>query len=306
MSDAPPPLAPGDLLAGKYEIERMLGQGGMAIVFAARHVDLDERVAIKVLRTDLGGDVDDVVRRFLREAKAAAKIRSEHVARVSDVGRLDSGTPYMVMEYLEGCDLEELQQRHGRLEIEQTIVYVLQACEALAEAHALGIVHRDLKPANLFLSTRADGSPCVKVLDFGISKFTGPGSGTRTSSKGMLGSPIYMSPEQIRSVKDIDARTDVWSIGVILFELLAETPPFPAENLTKLVMKIVTDPPLSIQSIRDDVPPELEAVILRCLVKDRQERYQDVGALSAALWPFAPEGRLSAERIARVLARKPR
>jgi serine/threonine-protein kinase len=297
------PIRVGDLLAGKYAVERLLGEGGMAFVFVARHVELDERVAIKVLRAEVAQNPDSV-KRFLREAKAAAKIRSEHVARVSDVGRLDTGLPYLVMEYLEGCDLEELSARRGRLEIEEAIVYVLEACEAIAEAHAIGLVHRDLKPANLFLTTRADGSECVKVLDFGISKFTEGGASIAITQQGMLGSPVYMSPEQIRSAKDVDTRADIWSLGVILYELLAQSPPFVAPNLTKLVMKVVYEPAASLRGQRDDVSEELELAIAGCLEKDRDRRHADVAAFAESLLPFAPRGALSVQRIRRIMAKR--
>ena len=296
----PDTLEPGDVLAGKYSVERLLGQGGMALVYAAHHIELDERVAIKVLRTEVAQHPDSV-KRFLREARAAAKIKSEHVARVSDIGRLESGIPYMVMEYLEGCDLEEVPNRRDSIEIEDALLWVLQACEAIAEAHAIGLVHRDLKPANLFLTTRRDGSDCVKVLDFGISKFTGAGAGTAGMTQGMLGSPIYMSPEQLRSAKDIDTRTDVWSLGVILYELLAQTPPFNAQNLTQLVMAIATDTPKSIRTWRPEVPEALDAAVMHCLAKDRAARTPDVARLAEDLLPFAPKAQLSAERIGRIL-----
>ena len=298
---APETLEPGDILAGKYSLERLLGQGGMALVYAAHHIELDERVAIKVLRTEVAQHPDSV-KRFLREARAAAKIRSEHVARVSDVGRLESGIPYMVMEYLEGSDLEQVPSLRGTIAIEDALLWVLQACEAIAEAHAIGLVHRDLKPANLFLTRRRDGSDCVKVLDFGISKFTGA-SATAGLTQGMLGSPLYMSPEQLKSVKDIDARTDVWSLGVILYELLAQTPPFNAQNLAMLVLAITHQEPKPVRTWRPDVPPALEAAVMRCLVKDRDARTPDVAKLAEELVPFAPKARLSAERIGRILGR---
>jgi serine/threonine protein kinase len=190
----------GELLAGKYRVERVLGEGGMGVVVAARHVELDERVALKFLLPGTLGQ-PDAVARFLREARAAARIRSEHVARVTDVGTLETGVPYMVMEFLEGADLSRILREHGPLPIEDAVDYVVQTCEAIADAHALGIIHRDLKPANLMLVTRSDGGSCVKVLDFGISKVSGPGQDAMamTSTSTILGSPIYMSPEQMTS-----------------------------------------------------------------------------------------------------------
>src|SRR6188768_2962187 len=204
-------LREGHVLAGKYRIERVLGQGGMGVVVAATHLQLGERVALKFLLPQAIHN-PEAVERFAREARAAVKIKSEHVARVSDVGLLESGAPYMVMEYLEGYDLSTWLQQRGPLPVEQAVEFILQACEAIAEAHALGIVHRDLKPANLFVIQRADGVLSVKVLDFGISKATGLiGSGDMTTTSAVMGSPYYMSPEQMGSTKDTDTRADIWA-----------------------------------------------------------------------------------------------
>src|SRR3954470_13666053 len=216
MSEAP--VQEGEILAGKYRVERVLGVGGMGVVVAATHLQLDERVAIKFLVPDALSS-DEAVARFAREARAAVKIKSEHVARVIDVGTLDNGAPYMVMEYLEGGDLSRVLQAQGPLPVEDAVEYVLQACEAIAHAHVLGIVHRDLKPANLFLTKRNDGSQSVKVLDFGISKVLSGNSGASSSDAAMtrtravMGSPLYMSPEQMTSTRDVDGRTDIWALG---------------------------------------------------------------------------------------------
>src|SRR3984885_7032800 len=192
----------------------------MGIVVAARHVQLDEKVALKFLRPEALADAD-AVERFAREARAAVKIKSEHVARVIDVGTLPNGAPYMVMEHLDGEDMAAWIKERGALPVEQALDFVLQACVAVADAHALGIVHRDLKPANLFCIRRSDGQLSIKVLDFGISKMTdltGSGQGSMTRTSALMGSPLYMSPEQMRSSKDVDAKTDIWALGVILFE----------------------------------------------------------------------------------------
>src|SRR5689334_23477229 len=213
-----PLVQTGAVLSGKYRIERMLGVGGMGVVMAAHHLQLDERVAIKFLLPD-GMNNEEAVARFDREARTAAKIKSEHVARVIDVGSLENGSRYIVMEYLEGADLASFLRSRRLLPVEEAVEFVLQACEALAEAHALGIIHRDLKPENLFLVRRADGLVSVKVLDFGISKITAlTGSGrevgiTKTST--IMGSPLYMSPEQMTCAKDVDFRTDIWAMGAI-------------------------------------------------------------------------------------------
>jgi serine/threonine-protein kinase len=299
--DDPPDLGlkPGDVVAGKYRVERVLGAGGMGIVLAAYHLQLDERVALKFLRPRTRSD-PSAITRFVREARATVKIKSEHVARVLDVGQLDGGVPYIVMEYLEGRDLADWLNQSGRLAPELAVELLLQACEAMAEAHTLGIVHRDLKPSNLFCVRRADGRPQVKVLDFGISKMSSaPGRQSVTRTDTVAGSPDYMSPEQMQAFRDIDARTDIWSLGVILFELLSGRVPFEGEVATDLAIKIATQPPLSLRSICPSVPPDLERVILRCLEKDRDCRFADVGALARALEPFAPaRARGSVERAA--------
>ncbi|MFZ5891001.1 MAG: serine/threonine-protein kinase [Myxococcota bacterium] len=201
------PIEEGQLVAGKYRIERVIGSGAMGVVVAAWHVELAQRVAVKFVRPEAMG-VRDAEERFRREARAAARIRSEHVGRVMDVGTIDGGIPYMVMEFLEGQDLADEMLRRGPLPVPEAVSYVLEAIEALAEAHTAGIVHRDLKPANLFLARRADGTRIVKILDFGVSKATGtrPGDMALTQHAAMIGSPLYMSPEQMRSARDVDAR----------------------------------------------------------------------------------------------------
>ncbi|HEY6561597.1 MAG TPA: protein kinase [Polyangiaceae bacterium] len=294
----------GDVLAGKYRVERVLGKGGMGFVVAAIHTQLDERVAVKFLMPELCQQ-EEPVARFLREARAAVRIRSEHVARVLDVGVLDDGAPYMVMEYLDGQDLSAELDRRMQLGVHEAVDYVLQACEAIAEAHARGIVHRDLKPANLFLSRRPDGSPLVKVLDFGISKAIvsdaeAPASLTATQS--LLGSPHYMSPEQVRKPKMVDARTDIWSLGVILYELLTGSLPFSAENAMSVLAAVVSDPTPRLRETRPDIPEGLEAIVMRCLSKEPAQRYADVAEFAEALAPFAPPSAVpSIKRISGVL-----
>ncbi len=293
----------GQILAGKYRVDKVLGVGGMGIVVAARHIQLDERVALKFLLPGALANAE-AVSRFVREARAAVKIKSEHVARVTDVGTLENGAPYMVMEFLDGGDLAAWLKQRGPLPLEQAVEFVLHACVAVAEAHSLGIVHRDLKPANLFCVRRPDGQLSVKVLDFGISKVTEaarssepPGmSFTKTSA--MMGSPLYMSPEQMQSTKSVDSRSDIWALGVILYELLSGKVPFDGAALTEIAIKAATEPPPPIRGYRPDVPPPLEAVILRCLEKDRQRRYSNVAELAVALADFAPRrARASIERI---------
>jgi serine/threonine-protein kinase len=303
--DAPQAARLGQVLAGKYRIERVLGQGGMGVVVAATHLQLEERVAIKFLLPD-ALENQETVARFAREARAAVKIKSEHVARVTDVGTLETGCPYMVMEYLHGCDLGGLVHDRGPLPFEEAVDYLLQAAEAIAEAHSLGIIHRDLKPANLFHTQRADGSACIKVLDFGISKITGlSGSGadlsmTRTST--VMGSPLYMSPEQMASSRDVDVRTDIWALGVILYELLAGQVPFVADTMPQLCAMILQQSPPPLRNFRPDAPEALQNVIARCLEKDPKRRYLNMAEFAAALLPFATRsGRTSVERISRVI-----
>jgi serine/threonine-protein kinase len=304
LSEGGVPVAIGDVIADKYRVERVLGRGGVGIVLQATHVRLNQRVAIKLL---LSTATADAAPRFLREAQAAVRLKSEHVARVLDVGELPSGAPYMVMEFLEGSDLDDLLLKQGAQPIQDAVHYILDACDAMAEAHAAGIVHRDLKPANLFLTTTADGGKSIKVLDFGISKDTGAPESAQpgmklTQTTTVFGSPLYMPPEQMRSARLTDARSDIWSLGVILYELVTGKPPFDAEMYPDLVYKVNVEPPPPPSSIRRDVPPKLEAAILRCLEKDASKRFPDVAKLAAAIAPFGPpDARGAAERIQRVL-----
>jgi eukaryotic-like serine/threonine-protein kinase len=292
-------IRPGDVLAGKYRVERILGAGGMGVVIAAHHIQLDEKVALKFL-THAAMNDGIALARFEREARAAVKIKSEHVARVSDVGRLETGVPFMVMEYLDGHDLAAWVRERGPMPVEQAVDFVLQACEAIAEAHTLGIVHRDLKPANLFCIRRPDGQLSIKVLDFGISKVTSPGAPRHdmTHTTTLIGSPLYMSPEQMKASREVDARTDIWSLAIILYELLSAESPFQAQTVTELAILVANDPPVSIRKFRAEVPAGLESVIERCLEKDRARRYANVGELAVALADYgSPRARASVERI---------
>ncbi len=289
----------GQILAGKYRVERVIGQGGMGIVVAATHLQLGERVAIKFLRPEVLQHAE-AVEQFSCEARAAMKIKSEHVARVSDVGVLDTGSPYMVMDYMDGSDLAAWLLQRGPLTIEQAVQFLLQACEAIAEAHALGIVHRDLKPANLCAVQRSDGVLAIKVLDFGISKSTGFGGSKARLAKtsAAMGSPFYMSPEQMRSAKGVDPRSDIWALGAVLHELITGLPPFQAGSRAELVFKVVTARPTLLRDICPDAPIALEGVIIKCLEKDPDLRYPNVGALALALLEFAPRrSRASVERV---------
>ena len=297
VRDAPSSLQPGQVLGGKFRIERVLGEGGMGVVVAATHLGLGQLVAIKLMLPEALAHPENV-ERFEREARAAVRLKSEHVARVSDVGRLDDGSPYIVMEYLHGEDLDQVLEKGGVLPIETAVDYVLQACEAVAEAHALGIVHRDLKPKNLFLTTRVSGKPLVKVLDFGISKSTVEGDMSLTSTAQIMGSPNYMSPEQLRSARNVDLRTDIWALGAILYELLSGYVPFVAESVTELTAMVLQDLPRPLTELRPDVPPALVAAITKCLEKPREARFQSVSELAMAIAPFASsEGVTKANEI---------
>jgi serine/threonine-protein kinase len=292
------PVMEGQVVGGKYRVERVLGEGGMGVVVAATHLQLKERVALKFLLVEVA-EGSERTARFLREAQAAVKIKSEHVARVSDVGTLDGGAPFLVMEYLEGEDLDALLQKRGPLPPAEAVEYVLQACDAIAEAHRAGIVHRDLKPANLFLTSRSDGSPCVKVLDFGISKVSGEGA-SLTKTSGYLGTPLYMSPEQLRSARSVDGRSDIWALGIILFELCTGLSPFDAQSVPELCSMILTATPARLRAIRPELPEGLDAVVARCLKKDVEDRFATIADLAEALAPFVPEhARHSVARISR-------
>ncbi len=281
--------AVGEVIAQKYRVEGVVGAGGMGVVVSARHVQLGQVVAIKLLTLPPDEDRrDESIARFLHEAQAAAKLQSDHVVRIYDVGQLDNGLPFMVMELLSGNDLGSLLDKHGAMSEPQAVDFLLQACAGVAEAHRTGLVHRDLKPSNLFVTTRSDGLPLVKVLDFGISKqLTDPNSGeavpTFTNTRTLMGSPNYMSPEQIRDARRVDGRTDVWALGIILQELITNAPVFRGESFPGICAAIVADPPMPVRTMRPDVSAPLEAIINRCLEKDPQRRFQSVAELVGAL-----------------------
>jgi serine/threonine-protein kinase len=284
----------GDVLGGKYKIERLIGKGAMGAVFAARHELLQKQVAIKVMTEEHSG-TPQAVTRFFNEARAAAGIEGEHVARVLDVGQLEGGAPFMVIELLEGADLARVLEQRGPLPAVEVVDWTLQALEALAEAHSLGIVHRDLKPANLFLARRRDGTSILKVLDFGISKQSAIHAGAAaspsiTATSSLLGSPMYMAPEQLRSAKSVDARADIWAMGVVVYELVTGRLPFEAESIPELFVAVLERTPPPMATWRPDVPAGLEEVVLRCLSRDAGARFQDVAELATALEPFAGEG----------------
>ena len=253
----------------------------MGIVYRASHLALQEEVAIKVLRRDVSLD-EETVMRFTREAQAAVKLKSEHVARIKDVGSFEDGLPYIVMEFLHGADLGAMVDTHGAMATPVAVDLVLQACDAIVEAHSLGIVHRDVKPSNLFVSFRPDQSAIVKVLDFGISKSASGSDMSLTQTQSMLGTPAYMSPEQMRSARMVDARTDIWSLGTVLYELVEARRPFDAESFSEMCVMVAVDPPQPMQRA-----PELAIVIGRCLEKQPADRYANVAELMLDLTAFA-------------------
>ncbi|WP_437681348.1 serine/threonine-protein kinase [Sorangium sp. So ce131] len=284
-------IAPGTVIARKYRVERTIGRGGMGLVVEALHLDLDTRVAIKFLLPEFMS-YTEAAERFMREARTVAKLQTPHVVRVLDVAALESGEPYMVMELLDGEDLACHAAEAGTLAIGECIDHIVQACEALAEAHALGIVHRDLKPANLFLTKRPDGAPFIKVLDFGVSKIltgdTGNVSLTQTTT--ILGSALYMSPEQMRSSKSVDPRTDIYALGVCLFEIIGGRPPYVADSFPELCAKIYTSPPEPLQDLRPEVPEGLVEVIEKSIAREPEDRFQSIAEFVQALAPYAAPG----------------
>jgi eukaryotic-like serine/threonine-protein kinase len=292
-------IRPGELLAGRYRIETVLGEGGMGVVVAATHMQLGKRVAVKILRPQLASDEEQSAR-FSREAHAGVRLTGEHSVHVLDVGQLEDGTPYMVMEFLVGADLGEVLTQRRKLTPADAVDYILQATEGIAEAHAHGIIHRDVKPQNLFLTHRADGSPLIKVLDFGLNKDV-DNDKSLTKSRTIFGSPYYMSPEQMKASRDVDARTDIWALGACLYELVVGEPPFEAPTVAELTIKVLQETPVLPHLREPAVPEGLSTVILLCLERDPSRRFPDVRALAAALEPFASaRARGAAERVASI------
>ena len=304
--DAADPFREGDVLVNKYRLERLIGTGGMGVVYAATHLELDRRVAIKLLRPESYGS-ETVVARILVEARATARLQNPHVAKLLDVGRLESNVPFLVMELLDGSNLHDVLASDGPRAVGQAVKYVLETCEALAEAHRAGIVHRDLKPANLYLTHDTYGEPCIKVLDFGISKILDASDAKDiglTDSRALVGSPVYMSPEQMRSARDVDHRTDIWSLGAVLFELLTARPVWTGESLSELCAQVTRDPCPTLDSACPGIAPELSAVVARCLQKDPADRYQDVADLALALKPLVlPADQATLARVLRLAGR---
>jgi serine/threonine-protein kinase len=304
--NSPHDLQQGAIVANRYVVDRVIGEGNVSLVVAAKNLDLGELVALKILKPEMLTQ-PGALARFGREAKASVQIRSEYAAAVYDVGQLMDGTPFLVMEFLDGLDMERHVASRGALEVPECIECILQVCEALAIAHSKGITHRDIKPENLFRIERANGMFVTKVIDFGISKAALVGSVfganlAATESAGVSGTPYYMSPEQVSASANVDMRTDIWSLGVVMYELLTGSVPFPAESFAELCSLVLTQPAPDVRVMRHDVPFEVAETIRRCLEKDPKARYQNVAELAVALYPFSPKrARLNAERAVAVL-----
>ena len=294
---------PGSVVGDKYLVLRELGSGGMGVVVAARNRALGNVVAIKYLRPTVRADAA-ACQRFLQEARLVTRLESQHVARVHDMGTADDGTPFIVMEHLYGRTVAAELARRGPLPVEEAVDLLLQACEAIAEAHNIGIVHRDLKPANLFVTTGPDQRPLVKVLDFGISKSLLEGDASVTASHVAMGSPLYMSPEQLANSKDVDARTDVWALGVILYEMLTGKTPFPGETVAMVGAAVMAERYARLAEVRKEVPGEIDRVVHEALTKDRDKRLASVEAFAKGIAPFGSEAaRVLVERIERIAKR---
>ncbi len=297
-------VAVGDVLAGKYEVDQVLGAGGMGVVVRATHKMLKSKVAMKFLLPEYVNN-SGIVERFLREARAAVSIKNQHVAGVIDVGTLESGSPYIVMEYLQGRDLEDVLDAETYVQdTYRAGTLILQACEGLAAAHASGIVHRDIKPGNLFITNSSDGSEQVKVLDFGISK-SGTELNNLTRTGAIMGSPMYMSPEQMRSTRNVDQRSDVWSLGVVAFEIFTGRLPYEAETMTELVAMVLEHDPPRTRMLRANLPEAFDNAVAGALTKNPDERYRDIGEFAQAIAEaMNDQGALEhAARIRRILSR---
>lgn len=289
MGTLPPEGLPktGEVMGGKYRLERLLGVGGMGAVYESKHEMIGSRVALKLLLPTVAAN-EEVVARFKNEARAILRLECEHVVRVMDVGTQPNGAPFIVMEFLEGVDLRAVLAERGPLPVTEAVDYLLQALVALSEAHAVGIVHRDLKPSNLFLSQKIGRPPVIKVLDFGVSKISSDDDENihLTTTRSLLGSPLYMAPEQIRKSKASDPRSDIWSLGVVAYELLTGKTPFDGENMGEVFAMILETNAPSISALRPDVPPELAEAVRRCLERDPERRWTSASDMARALAPF--------------------
>ncbi len=299
------PAPPGAVLLGKYRVDRAIGAGGMGVVALGWHLDFDERIAIKFLLPALA-DNAEAVGRFEREARVLFKIKSENVCRVIDVGKLESGVPFMIMEYLDGHDLATALESGEPLPIDRAIEYGMQACQALAHAHVRGIVHRDIKPENLFVARDPSGEHVLKLLDFGLSKEQESDEGGRkrklTAQEQVMGTPHYMSPEQWLASTAVGPATDQWALAAIVFELVTGKPPFDGPQIGNVCSAIINAPTPSAKRARPDAPAGLDAVLQKALEKNPGDRYENIGAFAVALAAFAAPGvAVKAERTLKML-----
>ena len=294
----------GEILAGKYRAERVLGAGGMGVVVRVTHLEGPGVFALKFLRPSVARD-SSAAKRFRREAEAAGRIESPHVVKISDVGELASGSPYLVMEYLEGTTLDARISGEMRLPLEQACDLALQIAEGLAAAHAMGVIHRDIKPANLYLLADPDGGELLKIADFGVSKILdpeGPEGPNLTRTQTSIGSPLYMSPEQMRSARSADFRADQWSLGAVLYRMATGHLPFDAKSLPRLCVQVLSADFVPVAERCPELPAEFAAATERCFRLAPAERYADIAALAEAFVPFAgPGGRARAERCRKIL-----
>jgi serine/threonine protein kinase len=275
-------------LDGRYQVTGVLGSGGMGVVYEAKHLGLGTIVAIKVLRSELV-ESDEQVARFQNEGRCMAALSGDHVVRVFDAGWLETGLPFLAMERLDGRDLGALVRDCGRLAVSIAVDYALDACAGLAEAHAFGLIHCDVKPSNLFLTTCGVGAPRIKLIDFGIARWIGAAAGGAEllGEELLLGSPSYCSPEQLEDPDSLDERTDIWSLGVVLFEMLTGTSPYSLPTLAEIRTRILSLSRPTVRALRPELDARLASVVERCLEKDRSRRFRSVQELGAALRPFA-------------------
>lgn len=283
--EAYPALVQGEIVAERYRLGPVIGAGGMGIVYKARHVQLGTWVAFKVIRPDIARN-SSIWRRFSREARALAALHNKHVVRVHDAGTLASGLRYFVMELLEGIDLRRLLLEEGALEVTRAVDYVIQVCSALGDAHRLHIIHRDVKPENIFLAQYRACEPTIKLLDFGVALFLDDTGQLTIPGRG-VGSPHYLSPEQMQNPSGVDQRSDIWAVGLLMYELLAARSPFQGMNAAQTCLKITRGPMPAVAEARPGLPPRLCEVIQRCLEVDPARRPQSVDELVAALEPFS-------------------
>jgi eukaryotic-like serine/threonine-protein kinase len=292
---------PGTIIGRRYRVVGLIAEGSMGVVYRGWHLVLEQPITIKVLRSEYARQ-PAAAARFLSEARVMAELRGIHVARVLDTGCLEGGLPYIVLEHLVGRDLRAVLAAEGPLALPRAVDYMLQVCEAMAEVHALGIVHRDLKPDNLFLNELPDGTNVLKVIDFGISKRLGTETCSMPQGRS-YGSPQYMAPEQVASPETVDARADIWSLGIVFFEFLTNRVPFNAPSVSVTGCRVLSEEPTPLSSLRPDLPPELDGLLGRCLCKSREGRFATVRELAEALLVFGPEEPCleSVERVRHIL-----